>query len=55
MMFPQLHSMDKDLDMKNKKQETKAGSRPTANASIDPERGYAITEEKQRIKDLMEK
>jgi hypothetical protein len=47
--------MDKALDMKNRKQETKAGSKPTANASIDPERGYAVTEEKQKIKDLMEK
>jgi hypothetical protein len=47
--------MDNDLDMKNRKQETKAGSRSTANASIDPERGYAITEEKKKIKDLMEK
>jgi hypothetical protein len=47
--------MDNDLDMKNRKQETKAGSKPASNASIDPERGYAVTEEKQKIKDLMDK
>jgi hypothetical protein len=47
--------MENVQDMKNRKRETKAGSRPTANASIDPERGYAISEEKERLKELMKK
>lgn len=46
--------MEED-EIRNRTRETKAGSKPTVNASIDPERGYAISEEKAKLKELMKK
>lgn len=42
---------DRDLDMKERNRETKAGSHPAANVSMDPERGYGTTKEKEMIKE----
>lgn len=44
-----------DLDMKNRKREVKGGATPTATASIDPGRDYPIAEEKEKIRDILEK
>ena len=40
------------LDMKNRKQETKAGSTPTANPFMNPARGYDYDELKKKLKEI---
>jgi hypothetical protein len=35
--------------------ETKGGSSPSSNASVDPERGYGTSEQKERIKEQASK
>ncbi len=41
-------------DMK-RNPETKGGAGPATNASFDPERGYGISEQKERIKEQASK
>jgi hypothetical protein len=41
-------------DMK-RNPETKGGAGPATNASIDPERGYGTSEQKERIKEQASK
>lgn len=38
-----------NLEMKNRRRETKAGATPAANAFFDPERGYGTTDQKEEI------
>jgi hypothetical protein len=46
------HMSSKDM---KRNPETKGGASPATNASIDPERGYGTSEQKERIKEQASK